>query len=65
MKPNSKKLVLFLMQFYKDEKDPTPDDQKGMKSSYSEDGVHPNKEVYSVMEKTAEPVILKILGKKK
>jgi lysophospholipase L1-like esterase len=36
------------------------DDQKGMKKEYSEDGVHPNKAGYTVMEKIAEPVIRKL-----
>jgi lysophospholipase L1-like esterase len=33
------------------------DDRKGMKAEYSEDGVHPNKAGYAVMEKLAQPVI--------
>jgi lysophospholipase L1-like esterase len=40
------------------------DDQKGMKAAYSEDGVHPNKQGYEVMEKVAEPVIRKLVGKR-
>ena len=40
-------------------------EQKGMKSEYSEDGVHPDKAGYTVMEKIAEPVIRKKVGKKK
>ncbi|HSZ33187.1 MAG TPA: SGNH/GDSL hydrolase family protein [Puia sp.] len=39
------------------------DEQKGMKKEYSEDGVHPNKAGYSIMEKIAEPVIRKLSGK--
>jgi lysophospholipase L1-like esterase len=39
------------------------DDQKGFKAAYSEDGVHPNKEGYSVMEKIAKLVIRKLIGK--
>ena len=38
-------------------------DEKGMKPEYSEDGVHPNKTGYAVMEKIAEPVIRKLSGK--
>ncbi|MEP7278069.1 MAG: SGNH/GDSL hydrolase family protein [Bacteroidota bacterium] len=37
------------------------DDQKGMKAVYSTDGVHPNKEGYTVMEGLALPVIKKVL----
>jgi lysophospholipase L1-like esterase len=33
------------------------DDKKGMKPEYSQDGVHPNKAGYAVMEKLALPVI--------
>jgi lysophospholipase L1-like esterase len=33
------------------------DDQKGLKSIYSEDGVHPNKEGYRVMEPIIETII--------
>src|SRR5450432_1246652 len=36
-------------------------EQKGMKLEYSEDGVHPNKAGYQVMEKLAEPVIKKTI----
>ncbi len=36
------------------------DDQKGMKSVYSPDGVHPNKAGYSVMEKLAGPIVKKV-----
>jgi lysophospholipase L1-like esterase len=39
------------------------DDQKGMKPEYSEDGVHPNKAGYAVMEKIVVPVIRKIMRK--
>ena len=38
-------------------------DEKGMKPEYSEDGVHPNKAGYGIMEKIAEPVIKKAVGK--
>jgi lysophospholipase L1-like esterase len=38
-------------------------DEKGMKPEYSEDGVHPNKAGYVIMEKIAEPAIQKIIGK--
>lgn len=37
-------------------------DKKGMKAEYSKDGVHPNQEGYAVMEKTAAPVIRKVVG---
>ena len=37
------------------------DDQKGMKKEYSEDGVHPNKAGYEVMEKIAGPAIQKLI----
>lgn len=37
------------------------DENKGMKKEYSEDGVHPNKEGYAVMESLVDPVIKKIL----
>ena len=33
------------------------DDRKGLKSNYSEDGVHPNKEGYSVMKSIIEEII--------
>ena len=36
------------------------DDQKGLKSIYSEDGVHPNKDGYSVMEPIVETIINKL-----
>jgi lysophospholipase L1-like esterase len=39
------------------------DDKKGMKSAYSKDGVHPNKEGYAVMEKLVEPVIRLTVGR--
>jgi lysophospholipase L1-like esterase len=38
--------------------------QKGMKAEYSEDGVHPNKAGYQVMEKLAGPVIKKSIKEK-
>jgi hypothetical protein len=38
--------------------------EKGMKPEYSEEGVHPNKAGYLIMEKIAEPVIRKHIGKK-
>jgi lysophospholipase L1-like esterase len=38
--------------------------QKGLKSAYSEDGVHPNKAGYEVMNPLAEKAIAKILLKK-
>lgn len=37
------------------------DEQKGMKAIYSSDGVHPNKEGYTVMEQVAQPIIKKVL----
>jgi lysophospholipase L1-like esterase len=37
------------------------DEQKGMKAAYSGDGVHPNKEGYTVMEKLALQVVRKVL----
>lgn len=37
------------------------DENKGLKKEYSEDGVHPNKEGYAVMEKLVDPVIKKML----
>jgi lysophospholipase L1-like esterase len=40
------------------------DDRKGMKTEYSKDGVHPNKEGYKVMEVLAEAAIKKALKKK-
>jgi lysophospholipase L1-like esterase len=40
------------------------DDQKGMKKEYSNDGVHPNKEGYQVMEHIALPAIRKIVRRK-
>ena len=40
------------------------DDRKGMKAAYSEDGVHPNKAGYKVMEVLAEEAILKALKHK-
>lgn len=40
------------------------DAQKGLKATYSEDGVHPNKVGYQVMEPLAEEAIAKILLKK-
>jgi lysophospholipase L1-like esterase len=36
-------------------------EEKGMKAEYSEDGVHPNKAGYLVMEKLADPVIKKTI----
>ncbi|MEI7830787.1 MAG: SGNH/GDSL hydrolase family protein [Prolixibacteraceae bacterium] len=39
------------------------DERKGMKSAYSGDGVHPNKEGYKVMELLAEEAIKKALKK--
>jgi lysophospholipase L1-like esterase len=38
-------------------------DQKGLKSTYSEDGVHPNKAGYEVMTPLAEKAITKMLSK--
>lgn len=46
---------------YLDYYSPLVDDKKGMKTEYSKDGVHPNKEGYEVMEKVAEPAILRII----
>ncbi len=40
------------------------DERKGMKKEFSEDGVHPNKDGYAVMERIAQPVILKVLKRK-
>lgn len=39
------------------------DERKGMKAAYSQDGVHPNKEGYKVMEVLAEKAIQKALKK--
>lgn len=39
------------------------DERKGMKSAYSEDGVHPNKAGYQVMEGLAEKAISKALNR--
>jgi len=41
------------------------DERKGMKAAYSQDGVHPNKEGYKVMEVLAEKAIAKALKKKR
>ena len=41
------------------------DERKGMKAAYSQDGVHPNKEGYKVMEVLAEKAIEKALKKKR
>jgi lysophospholipase L1-like esterase len=40
------------------------DDQKGMKQEYSKDGVHPNKDGYTVMEKLVKEAIDKIMQQK-
>ncbi|GHA27794.1 acylneuraminate cytidylyltransferase [Salinimicrobium marinum] len=40
------------------------DDKKGLKDAYGEDGVHPVKEGYLVMEPLAKAAIAKALGKK-
>lgn len=40
------------------------DDQKGLKSDYSEDGVHPNKAGYKIMSLLAEKSIEKVLSGK-
>jgi len=42
---------------------PMANEQKGMISDYSEDGVHPNKAGYAVMEPLVEKAIKKVLGK--
>ena len=39
-------------------------EQKGLKSAYSEDGVHPNKAGYKIMNPLAEEAIAKVLLKK-
>jgi len=39
-------------------------EQKGLKAAYSEDGVHPNKEGYQVMNPLVEQAITKVLFKK-
>ncbi len=41
------------------------DERKGMKAAYSQDGVHPNKEGYKVMEVLAEKAIAKALKKRR
>lgn len=41
------------------------DERKGMKTAYSQDGVHPNKEGYKVMEVLAEKAIAKALKKRR
>lgn len=40
------------------------DGRKGLKSAYSDDGVHPNKTGYEVMNPLAEKAIAKVLSKK-
>ena len=40
------------------------DERKGMKTEYSEDGVHPNKAGYLIMENLAQPVIRKLIKMK-
>jgi len=40
------------------------DERKGLKKEYSEDGVHPNKAGYKVMEPLAEKAIEKALKSK-
>src|SRR5450432_1130589 len=37
------------------------DERKGMKNEYSQDGVHPNKAGYIIMENLAQPVIRKLI----
>jgi lysophospholipase L1-like esterase len=46
---------------YLDYYSPLADERKGMKKEYSEDGVHPNKEGYRIMEALAEKEIKKAL----
>lgn len=41
------------------------DENKGMKAGYSGDGVHPNKEGYTVMENLVQPVVKRMIGQKK
>ncbi|HZW40257.1 MAG TPA: SGNH/GDSL hydrolase family protein [Ignavibacteriaceae bacterium] len=48
---------------YVDYYSPTVDDNKGIKKEYSEDGVHPNKKGYDVMEPIVKEAITKILSK--
>jgi lysophospholipase L1-like esterase len=40
------------------------DERKGLKAEYSNDGVHPNKAGYEVMEPLVEKAIAKVLSKK-
>ncbi|TRX28620.1 acylhydrolase [Flavobacterium franklandianum] len=40
------------------------DEQKGLKATYADDGVHPNKAGYEVMNSLAEKAIEKVLSKK-
>ena len=40
------------------------DDQKGLKAAYSNDGVHPNKNGYQIMNTFAEEAIAKVLSEK-
>ncbi|HAT80515.1 MAG TPA: G-D-S-L family lipolytic protein, partial [Flavobacterium sp.] len=40
------------------------DEQKGMKAEYANDGVHPNKTGYKVMEPLVEKAISEVLSKK-
>ena len=49
---------------YLDYYSPMVDDRKGLKPEYSEDGVHPNKAGYKVMEPLAEKAIEKALKSK-
>ena len=39
------------------------DDRKGLKSEYSDDGVHPNKEGYKIMTKLVNNAIVEVLSK--
>jgi lysophospholipase L1-like esterase len=49
---------------YLDYYSPMADMRNGLKSDYSEDGVHPNKQGYRVMEPLAEEAIKKALSQK-
>ena len=44
---------------------PLSDNRNGLKSEYSEDGVHPNAKGYSIMEPLVEKAINKLLSKRK
>jgi lysophospholipase L1-like esterase len=59
IKAYAAKLHFIYLDYYSD----LVNDEKGMKKEYSEDGVHPNKAGYTVMESLAKAAITKALGK--